>query len=196
MAKIIVNVRLYMQIEIIYFNIISLYLNDELDDKFWDYEIYCDGEKIKRFNNPVLNENNSFEFKFKSEVKDRKAIASLTLYDFFKNYVTLEDNARTQFIPLYSNGLVTALISSNKIYVVKNDGSAFTKEDFSAVLSIWNQMLSDYIDDYGSVSFENDLKTLTTIDNRIYRLNFKGLNFEQEIVEELESIKLNHILPS
>lgn len=196
MAKIIVNVRLYMQIEIIHFDIISLYLSDELDDDFWDYEIYCDGKKIKRFNNPVLNKNNSFEFKFEVEVEDRKAIASLTLYNFFKNYVTLEDNARIQFIPLYSNNLVTALISSNKIYVVKNDGSTFKEEDFSAILSIWNQMLSDYIDDYGSVSSENDLKTLTTVDNRIYKLNFKGLNFEQETVEELESIKLNHILPS
>lgn len=196
MSEISVHVRLYMLIEIIYFDIISLYIDSDLPETFWDYEIYCNGKLIKKFNNPILNKNNSYEFTFTTTVENKEKVQSLTLHDYFKNFITLENSTKAQFTPIYTTDLLTALFCSNKIYVIKNDGSDFKEEDYEEILSIRNQILSDYIDNFGPISYLNDMDSISSADGKIYKLNFNGLNFEQGIVEEDASIKLNHILPT
>ncbi len=155
MRKIVIDYQVLIKKEYLFADLQTMFLRGEIPDDVLDYQVVLDDLLVKDYDNPKLDETNTFELEmilFVDDTKYKNVEKSLIhgCYELDEVEVALNDwnlvVVKYNMAIYYSNG---------RYYMVKSDFTRFTEEDLIYMEDTWDAFLMWYIDVYGPISAEN-----------------------------------------
>lgn len=155
MRKMVIDYQVLIKKEYLFADLQTMFLQGEIPDEDLDYQVVLDDRLVKVFDNPKLDETNTFELEmilFVDDTKYKNVAKSLIhgCYELDEVEVALND---FQLLTIKYN--IAIYHSNGRYYMVKSDFTPFTEEDLIYMEDTWDAFLMWYIDVYGPISAEN-----------------------------------------
>lgn len=184
MHKIVMHYQVLMKKGYFFVDHQTMFLMGDIPKEELDYQVFLDDELIKDYDNPLLDETNTFEHIITLLVDDTK----------YKNIITSIVKGRYEIdeTDVLVNDLNLLVIKHNiavyysygQFYMVKNDFTPFTEDDVLQMEDTWDCFLMWYIEVYGPIAadsrkiiaYVNDDRTIIKIisDLKIFIKDFKN----------------------
>lgn len=155
MHKIVIDYQVLIKKEYLFADLQTMFLQGEIPDEDLDYQVVLDDRLVKVFDNPKLDETNTFELEmilFVDDTKYKNIAKSLIHGCYELDGVEVELND-FQLLTIKYN--IAIYHSNGHYYMVKSDFTPFTEEDLFYMEDTWDAFLMWYIDTFGPISAEN-----------------------------------------
>lgn len=155
MRKMVIDYQVLIKKEYLFADLQTMFLQGEIPDEDLDYQAVLDDRLVKVFDNPKLDETNTFELEmilFVDDTKYKNIAKSLIHGCYELDGVEVELND-FQLLTIKYN--IAIYYSNGRYYMVKSDFTPFTEEDLIYMEDTWDAFLMWYIDVYGPISAEN-----------------------------------------
>lgn len=155
MRKIVIDYQVLIKKEYLFADLQTMFLRGEIPDDVLDYQVVLDDLLVKDYDNPKLDETNTFELEmilFVDDTKYKNIAKSLIHGCYELDGVEVELND-FQLLTIKYN--IAIYYSNGRYYMVKSDFTRFTEEDLIYMEDTWDAFLMWYIDVYGPIFAEN-----------------------------------------
>ena len=155
MHKIVIDYQVLIKKEYLFADLQTMFLQGEIPDEDLDYQVVLDDRLVKVFDNPKLDETNTFELEmilFVDDTKYKNIAKSLIHGCYELDGVEVELNDWNLVAVKYNMAIY---YSNGYYYMVKSDFTPFTEEGLFYMEDTWDAFLMWYIDTFGPISAEN-----------------------------------------
>lgn len=155
MHKIVIDYQVLIKKEYLFADLQTMFLQGEIPDEDLDYQVVLDDRLVKVFDNPKLDETNTFELEmilFVDDTKYKNITKSIINGCYELDEVEVELNNLNALTIKYN---IAIYHSNGHYYMVKSDFTPFTEEDLFYMEDTWDAFLMWYIDTFGPISAEN-----------------------------------------
>ena len=185
MHKIIVNYRIFMLSDYLFLDIQSNFFGHNFLDEDIDYQVISDGTIIKDFENPNLDDYNSFSqmatLYFDQEINNRSIeellFSSLCTFD-------INDYNNNQFYlkSCYDNYPGLLYYSGGNFYFFKEDLSPLDDEDIELAMQTWDLVVFDYLNNLDLITIPNYEGISLNDEGNILKIVSRGITYSKDIL--------------
>ena len=185
MHKIIVNYRIFMLSDYLFLDIQSNFLAHNFLDEDIDYQVISDGAIIKDFDNPNLNDYNSFTqmatLYFDQEINNQSieelVFSSSCCFD-------INDYNNNQFYlkSCYDNYSGLLYYSGGNFYFFKDDLSPLDDEDIELAMQTWDLVVFDYLNNLDLITIPNYEGISLNDEGNILKIVSRGITYSKDIL--------------
>ena len=128
MHKIVIYFQVLIKKEYLFADLQTMFLHGEIPDEDLDYKVVLDNQLVKDYNNPKLDETNTFELEmilFVTDRKDQNITKSIINGCYELDEVEVELNNLNALIIKYN---IAIYHSNGYYYMVKSDFTPFPEE--------------------------------------------------------------------
>ena len=185
MHKIIVNYRIFMLSDYLFLDIQSNFFAHNFLDEDIDYQVISDGTIIKDFENPNLDDYNSFSqmatLYFDQEINNQSieelvfsSSCSLDINDYNNNQFYLKS--------CYDNYSGLLYYSGGNFYFFKDDLSPLDDEDIELAMQTWDLVVFDYLNNLDLVTIPNYEGISLNDEGNIFKIVSRGITYSKDIL--------------
>lgn len=185
MHKIIVNYRIFMLSDYLFLDIQSNFFAHNFLDEDIDYQVISDGTIIKDFENPNLDDYNSFSqmatLYFDQEINNQSieelvfsSSCSLDINDYNNNQFYLKS--------CYDNYSGLLYYSGGNFYFFKDDLSPLDDEDIELAMQTWDLVVFDYLNNLDLITIPNYEGISLNDEGNILKIVSRGITYSKDIL--------------
>lgn len=185
MHKIIVNYRIFMLSDYLFLDIQSNFLAHNFLDEDIDYQVISDGAIIKDFDNPNLNDYNSFTqmatLYFDQEINNQ-SIEELVFSSSCGFDINDYNNNQFYLKSCYDNYPGLLYYSGGNFYFFKDDLSPLDDEDIELAMQTWDLVVFDYLNNFDLVTIPNYEGISLNDEGNILKIVSRGITYSKDIL--------------
>ena len=185
MHKIIVNYRIFMLSDYLFLDIQSNFLAHNFLDEDIDYQVISDGAIIKDFDNPNLNDYNSFTqmatLYFDQEINNQ-SIEELVFSSSCGFDISDYNNNQFYLKSCYDNYPGLLYYSGGNFYFFKDDLSPLDDEDIELAMQTWDLVVFDYLNNLDLVTIPNYEGISLNDEGNIFKIVSRGITYSKDIL--------------
>ena len=185
MHKIIVNYRIFMLSDYLFLDIQSNFLAHNFLDEDIDYQVISDGAIIKDFDNPDLNDYNSFTqmatLYFDQEINNQ-SIEELVFSSSCGFDINDYNNNQFYLKSCYDNYPGLLYYSGGNFYFFKDDLSPLDDEDIELAMQTWDLVVFDYLNNLDLVTIPNYEGISLNDEGNIFKIVSRGITYSKDIL--------------
>ena len=185
MHKIIVNYRIFMLSDYLFLDIQSNFLAHNFLDEDIDYQVISDGAIIKDFDNPNLNDYNSFTqmaaLYFDQEINNQ-SIEELVFSSSCNFDINDYNNNQFYLKSCYDNYSGLLYYSGGNFYFFKDDLSPLDDEDIELAMQTWDLVVFDYLNNLDLVTIPNYEGISLNDEGNILKIVSRGITYSKDIL--------------
>ena len=185
MHKIIVNYRIFMLSDYLFLDIQSNFLAHNFLDEDIDYQVISDGAIIKDFDNPNLNDYNSFTqmatLYFDQEINNQ-SIEELVFSSSCGFDISDYNNNQFYLKSCYDNYPGLLYYSGGNFYFFKDDLSPLDDEDIELAMQTWDLVVFDYLNNLDLVTIPNYEGISLNDEGNILKIVSRGITYSKDIL--------------
>ena len=185
MHKIIVNYRIFMLSDYLFLDIQSNFLAHNFLDEDIDYQVISDGAIIKDFDNPNLNDYNSFTqmatLYFDQEINNQ-SIEELVFSSSCGFDINDYNNNQFYLKSCYDNYPGLLYYSGGNFYFFKDDLSPLDDEDIELAMQTWDLVVFDYLNNLDLITIPNYDGISLNDEGNILKIVSRGITYSKDIL--------------
>ena len=185
MHKIIVNYRIFMLSDYLFLDIQSNFLAHNFLDEDIDYQVISDGAIIKDFDNPNLNDYNSFTqmatLYFDQEINNQ-SIEELVFSSSCNFDINDYNNNQFYLKSCYDNYSGLLYYSGGNFYFFKDDLSPLDDEDIELAMQTWDLVVFDYLNNLDLITIPNYEGISLNDEGNILKIVSRGITYSKDIL--------------
>ena len=185
MHKIIVNYRIFMLSDYLFLDIQSNFLAHNFLDEDIDYQVISDGAIIKDFDNPNLNDYNSFTqmatLYFDQEINNQ-SIEELVFSSSCGFDINDYNNNQFYLKSCYDNYSGLLYYSGGNFYFFKDDLSPLDDEDIELAMQTWDLVVFDYLNNLDLITIPNYEGISLNDEGNILKIVSRGITYSKDIL--------------
>ena len=185
MHKIIVNYRIFMLSDYLFLDIQSNFLAHNFLDEDIDYQVISDGAIIKDFDNPNLNDYNSFTqmatLYFDQEINNQ-SIEELVFSSSCNFDINDYNNNQFYLKSCYDNYSGLLYYSGGNFYFFKDDLSPLGDEDIELAMQTWDLVVFDYLNNLDLITIPNYEGISLNDEGNILKIVSRGITYSKDIL--------------
>lgn len=185
MHKIIVNYRIFMLSDYLFLDIQSNFFAHNFLDEDIDYQVISDGTIIKDFENPNLNDYNSFTqmatLYFDQEINNQ-SIEELVFSSSCNFDINDYNNNQFYLKSCYDNYSGLLYYSGGNFYFFKDDLSPLDDEDIELAMQTWDLVVFDYLNNLDLITIPNYEGISLNDEGNILKIVSRGITYSKDIL--------------
>lgn len=185
MHKIIVNYRIFMLSDYLFLDIQSNFLAHNFLDEDIDYQVISDGTIIKDFENPNLDDYNSFSqmatLYFDQEINNQ-SIEELVFSSSCNFDINDYNNNQFYLKSCYDNYSGLLYYSGGNFYFFKDDLSPLGDEDIELAMQTWDLVVFDYLNNLDLITIPNYEGISLNDEGNILKIVSRGITYSKDIL--------------
>ena len=185
MHKIIVNYRIFMLSDYLFLDIQSNFFAHNFLDEDIDYQVISDGTIIKDFENPNLDDYNSFSqmttLYFDQEINNQ-SIEELVFSSSCNFDINDYNNNQFYLKSCYDNYSGLLYYSGGNFYFFKDDLSPLDDEDIELAMQTWDLVVFDYLNNLDLVTIPNYEGISLNDEGNILKIVSRGITYSKDIL--------------
>ena len=185
MHKIIVDYRIFMLSDYLFLDIQSNFLAHNFLDEDIDYQVISDGAIIKDFDNPNLNDYNSFTqmttLYFDQEINNQ-SIEELVFSSSCNFDINDYNNNQFYLKSCYDNYSGLLYYSGGNFYFFKDDLSPLDDEDIELAMQTWDLVVFDYLNNLDLITIPNYEGISLNDEGNILKIVSRGITYSKDIL--------------
>lgn len=185
MHKIIVNYRIFMLSDYLFLDIQSNFLAHNFLDEDIDYQVISDGTIIKDFENPNLDDYNSFSqmttLYFDQEINNQ-SIEELVFSSSCNFDINDYNNNQFYLKSCYDNYSGLLYYSGGNFYFFKDDLSPLDDEDIELAMQTWDLVVFDYLNNLDLITIPNYEGISLNDEGNILKIVSRGITYSKDIL--------------
>lgn len=185
MHKIIVNYRIFMLSDYLFLDIQSNFFAHNFLDEDIDYQVISDGTIIKDFENPNLDDYNSFSqmttLYFDQEINNQ-SIEELVFSSSCNFDINDYNNNQFYLKSCYDNYSGLLYYSGGNFYFFKDDLSPLDDEDIELAMQTWDLVVFDYLNNLDLITIPNYEGISLNYEGNILKIVSRGITYSKDIL--------------
>ncbi len=185
MHKIIVNYRIFMLSDYLFLDIQSNFFAHNFLDEDIDYQVISDGTIIKDFENPNLDDYNSFSqmttLYFDQEINNQ-SIEELVFSSSCNFDINDYNNNQFYLKSCYDNYSGLLYYSGGNFYFFKDDLSPLDDEDIELAMQTWDLVVFDYLNNLDLITIPNYEGISLNDEGNILKIVSRGITYSKDIL--------------
>ena len=185
MHKIIVNYRIFMLSDYLFLDIQSNFFAHNFLDEDIDYQVISDGTIIKDFENPNLDDYNSFSqmatLYFDQEINNQ-SIEELVFSSSCNFDINDYNNNQFYLKSCYDNYPGLLYYSGGNFYFFKDDLSPLDDEDIELAMQTWDLVVFDYLNNLDLITIPNYEGISLNDEGNILKIVSRGITYSKDIL--------------
>lgn len=185
MHKIIVNYRIFMLSDYLFLDIQSNFFAHNFLDEDIDYQVISDGTIIKDFENPNLDDYNSFSqmttLYFDQEINNQ-SIEELVFSSSCNFDINDYNNNQFYLKSCYDNYSGLLYYSGGNFYFFKDDLSPLDDEDIELAMQTWDLVVFDYLNNLDLITIPNYDGISLNDEGNILKIVSRGITYSKDIL--------------